>query len=436
MGKAIANEAGFPKNGTQREKANYVASRLPEAARTYSLKTGSGSVLSQWKVLIPRYLDALAKKLWGGGDRENAAELKSGGTGNCGEWSYAFSEMLASAGVESQVVFADKSPKPGSSWKFSGTDTAVLVEERDPSGRVFKRIYDPFRTGYSSKEKQPHASWLPVWTDVPLTEDDMTEAEKKALRKTWLKDLIKKKYLKSSGNQNLIEHEVTEEHKKPKCYLIGKVTHEEDGSPATEVTVTIRGEGFETSLAPQGDGDFTDVLKPGSYTVSITLPNGVPGPSAELTLKAGDKERLSFTVPKSVELPPYLGKWNGQARVVKSSSPEIVGRVQPFEMEIVPAENGVTVIIPTASEVKVPPQVTTNAGGNHVRLDYSGPAPWFPQNEVMTTKLVWWLDVTADKNRLTGELYSHAETTIHMPGIPTEPGKAEVLFSLDLQKQN
>ena len=107
LGKAITKEARFPKNGTPREKARYVASRLPEIASAYNLSAGTGSIISSAVVGIVRKVDDFARLVWGGGDKENAAPLKSSGTGNCGEWSYAFSEILDGARLHNPNPFCN-----------------------------------------------------------------------------------------------------------------------------------------------------------------------------------------------------------------------------------------------------------------------------------------------------------------------------------------
>ena len=119
LGRAIANESGFPKNGSDIEKARYVYGRLDKIADVYDLEAGSGLPLSQAVIGAYRF----------GSDPEGADSMKGAtGWGNCGEWSYAFSEILGGAGVPSRMVFAD-TKKTGSSWGHGGTDTTVIVEE-------------------------------------------------------------------------------------------------------------------------------------------------------------------------------------------------------------------------------------------------------------------------------------------------------------------
>jgi hypothetical protein len=104
LGKTIKNEPGFPVTGSDLKKARYVFSRLPEIVSTYGLKAGSGYPLSNIVIGLSRLYS------WAFPDPENADALKGYfGWGNCGEWSYAFSEMLAGAGVLNRVAYGDKS---------------------------------------------------------------------------------------------------------------------------------------------------------------------------------------------------------------------------------------------------------------------------------------------------------------------------------------
>lgn len=433
MGKAIGEEAGFPKNGTPREKARYVASRLPEIARSYQLSAGTGSVISSAVVGIVRKADDFARLLWGGGDKENAAPLKSSGTGNCGEWSYAFSEILDGAGVDNQVVFGDDNPEPGASSKFTGTDTAVLVQERDPSGRLTSRIFDPFRSAYHNTEtRRPSEKTAAEWNDLPLSDRDKTDADKKSGRETWKDDLIGKKHVKDAGNELVIDFGEGKADTKEKGFILGKVVHEGDGSPATEVTIMIRKEGFENSLAPQGNGNFTAAVPPGAYQVVVLLPDGKEAASATPTIEVGEKEKLELTVPKTEEeQPSYLGHWNGTAKVIRSSVSGTVGTVGPFDMDVVLGPEGLE--FSSQGQTKIPAGSKTQIDGNHIRLDFAGKPPWMPDNEAFATTITWWMDVTADSNRMTGQMFSNAKTVSTLPGVP--PAEAEFLISLDLRRQ-
>src|SRR5205823_868464 len=94
LGKAITKEPGFRAAGSDVEKARFVFSRLPDIATTYNLRAGNGGPQDQLTILKNR----------AGNDPENADSLKVAGVGNCGEWSYAFSETLGGAGVTSRAA--------------------------------------------------------------------------------------------------------------------------------------------------------------------------------------------------------------------------------------------------------------------------------------------------------------------------------------------
>jgi hypothetical protein len=130
LGKAITKDPGFPAKGSEAEKARFVFSKLPEIARKYSFEAGSGGLLSNTVIGVCRMK----------GDPEGADSLKGwSGWGNCGEWSYAFSEMLGGAGVQSRVAYGDKKGGTGYSAGHGGTDTMVVVEERTPDGAISRR---------------------------------------------------------------------------------------------------------------------------------------------------------------------------------------------------------------------------------------------------------------------------------------------------------
>lgn len=194
LGKAITKDPGFPAKGSEAEKARFVFSKLPEIAKRYDLEAGSGSLASQAWIGLGRF----------GSDPENVGGLKGcAGWGNCGEWSYAFSEVLGGAGVESKVAYGDKSGGTGAGLGHGGTDTMVIVMERTPDGALSRRVFDPFRAAFHGKDWRPTAGTVPVWTDRPLTDNDKLPRD--AGRTSWQSDpLISKPFIKDANSQDLL----------------------------------------------------------------------------------------------------------------------------------------------------------------------------------------------------------------------------------------
>lgn len=192
LGKAITNDPGFPAKGTDVEKARFVFSKLPEIAKKYDLEAGSGMPLSQAVIGLGRF----------GSDPEDAGSLKGcTGWGNCGEWSYAFSEVLGGAGVQSRVAYGDKSGGTGASLAHGGTDTMVIIEERTPDGAISRRVFDPFRAAFHGEDAKPTAGTVAVWTDRPLTDKDKLPRD--ADRTSWQSDpRIKKPFIKDATSES------------------------------------------------------------------------------------------------------------------------------------------------------------------------------------------------------------------------------------------
>lgn len=186
LGKVIMREPGFPASGSPVEKARYVFSRMADAASTYGLKSGSGGIVSNTVIGLYRLTN----------DPEGAECLKGAvGWGNCGEWSYAFSEILDGAGVVSRVAFGDSAGGAGASMGFGGTDTMVIVEERSPDGKLSRRVFDAFRAAFESGKEQPTAESLKDWGDLPLTDgdrwqDETTTSWQSVLGKPFIKDAV------------------------------------------------------------------------------------------------------------------------------------------------------------------------------------------------------------------------------------------------------
>ena len=142
LGKAMSEDPGFPHGGSDVQKAEFIFLHMGVVANKYGLKAGSGAGPRAWVIRVDRNFT----------DPENADSLKGcTGYGNCGEWSYAFSEILGGAGVVSRPVFAAKTcTRDAKDDKFTDTDTTVIVEEVLPNGTVSRRVFDTFRAAYHS----------------------------------------------------------------------------------------------------------------------------------------------------------------------------------------------------------------------------------------------------------------------------------------------
>jgi hypothetical protein len=192
LGKAITKDPGFPAKGSEAEKARFVFSKLPEIARTYDFEAGSGGLMSNTVIGVCRMK----------GDPEGADSLKGwSGWGNCGEWSYAFSEILGGAGVESRVAYGDKKGGTGYSAGHGGTDTMVIVEERTPDGAISRRVFDPFRAAFHGTDDRPTAGTVAAWSDRPLTDNDKLPRD--AGQTSWQSDpRINKPFIKDATSQS------------------------------------------------------------------------------------------------------------------------------------------------------------------------------------------------------------------------------------------
>src|SRR5712691_8065895 len=185
LGKQIARNSDFPANGSEIDKARYVFSQLPVVAKKYTLSAGDGGAGSL-AILWDRVT---------GDDPENADSLKTRGYGNCGEWSYAFQEMLTGAAPKSasRVIYGDKKEGPGHSIGFGGTDTTLIVEERTADGEISRRVFDAFRAGFHGKNGTATDDSIKNWSDRPLTDDDQLPRD--ANSKSWQK-VVGKPYVK------------------------------------------------------------------------------------------------------------------------------------------------------------------------------------------------------------------------------------------------
>lgn len=192
LGKAIAQDSDFPATGTDIEKAKYIFSHLPRIASKYDLKMGNGGLWSSFVIGVTRM----------GNDPENADPLKTYPYwGNCGDWSYAFSEVLHGAGVKNRVAYGDSSSSQGYSKMFTGTDTMVIVDDVAPDGKVSRRVFDPFRAGYSSNTYQPTDETIKQWSDIPLSDSDKWQNETNIY--SW-QTIVGKPFVKDASTQALL----------------------------------------------------------------------------------------------------------------------------------------------------------------------------------------------------------------------------------------
>lgn len=438
LGRAIAKEPAFPKNGTDIEKAGYVVSRLPEIAKVYKLSASTGG--ASFTVGIARGLDYI-KSWWGGEDKENAAALKWTGKGNCGEWSYAFSEMLGGANVPNRVFFADTDPGQGHSAKFIGTDTAVVVTQKTSTGQYQRRVFDPFQAAYNNeKTRQPTDDSVKMWNDLPLTDQDVTEEDKKRFKVSWQQGLIRKPYLKDAVTEKPLSELMGEgpPSSQEKGFLLGKISFQEGQTPAGGIAVEISGERTQSKLTSQNNGTFTAVLPPGDYKVTALLPSGEAGSSAAITIKNGEKTPVELVLVLSQEssdrekTPLYFGSWEGNAKVLDSSQKQLVGTLQPYEIQINQTPQGI--------ELKNrfglfgnPAQYTTTAEENHLKIAYDGPSAPFSVGAVKV-HLSFQLDVTADPDKLKGQLSVTSKGEMTLPQQRNEATEY-FLTSLNLDRK-
>lgn len=396
LGKAIILEPGYPAKGSDVEKARHIMSRLPAIAQKYNLRAGSGGVFSQAAVGIARFVDNVMQAL-GRGDPENAATLKSAGVGNCGEWSWAFSEILTAAGVTNKVIYADNSSEKGASLAHTGTDTAVLVVDLDKDKRPVNRVFDPYQAAfYDPKKRQPTADSVALWTDLPMTDADQSPQDRKSIKAVWQKQVVKP-FIKDAVTQDLLfESNDAELFKKGR--IIGILLNESDSSPAGGVEVSIQGEKEATKLTTQRNGQFTTALEPGVYQIIVA---SLAGPvTAEVKLEEGAVERLTLKISPPAE-ESVFGRWSGWAKVIRSSEPKAVGVVEPYELEITPLGNSVQLKNPRVGVIGKPAGYKTSLEENHLAVQYSGEHVSIPG--LPPAHIEYSLDVEVEGDRLSGK---------------------------------
>jgi hypothetical protein len=197
LGRAMQHMPGYPAKGSDIEKARFVAAKMGAVAQKYNLKPGTWHNAT---LAISRYC---GKK-----DPEGAGPLKTEKVGNCGEWSFAFYNILQGAGLKSgsQVIFGVKAipftstPVPYGEKFFWGADTAVIVEEADAQGRRSRRVFDIFNAARNGRDGIPTDASLKDWSDKPLTESDRWADESEASWSSRLGDAT----VKSGDTQELI----------------------------------------------------------------------------------------------------------------------------------------------------------------------------------------------------------------------------------------
>jgi hypothetical protein len=190
VGRAIADEPGFPRTGTQIEKAKYVYGRIPAVAGAYGLQANRGTAADNALVGAGRFND----------DPEGTGALKTTGVGNCAEWTYAMLEMLGGAGVEATPYFADSTRENGASLGFNGTDTSLYVNERTSDRKVSRRVFDAFRACHHGTGGRPTTESLEEWGDRPLTDVERLPQDQGIC---WLQQ-VKKPYIKSAFTEELL----------------------------------------------------------------------------------------------------------------------------------------------------------------------------------------------------------------------------------------
>lgn len=228
LGVAISREPGFPRRGTDIQKASYVFDRMREAVSQYGLRAAQASGTDDVRVAAGR--PEIAKpagtlagaavgaklgtpggligvgagavlggaagyfagdRLSGGDDPENNGGFKRSGLGNCGEFSYAFQSVLGGAGVDATVIYADSQANPGASKTNAGTDTALYVSQQLPKGERLpgnppqsRRVFDWYRDTLHRQRGDSDRSWM----NVPMTPADRRKSE--ADTDTWLQVLL------------------------------------------------------------------------------------------------------------------------------------------------------------------------------------------------------------------------------------------------------
>jgi hypothetical protein len=199
IGKALSGEPDFPHRGTDSEKASYLMKRIPDIVSKYGLRAGADFPRSFYTgpiVALGRLHDPV--------DAEDVAALKKFGWGNCAEFSEAFQEMMKGAGMpNSTVVYADNKGGEGYSPGFGGTDTAVMLEEPGPNGKLVRRIFDPFRAIFHSSElinPPTLEESIKQWSDLPMSPSDVRNGDKERGLKPW-QTRLGKDFVKAQGSE-------------------------------------------------------------------------------------------------------------------------------------------------------------------------------------------------------------------------------------------
>lgn len=441
LGQAIRQDPGFPKKGSETQKADYVMAKLPLIAQYYGLTAGSGSVPSQAVIGIGRAWDWVHEKVGGEPDPENTGSLKGvTGLGNCGEWSWMFSEILTGAGVNNSVVFADSNPDPGHSSTHGGTDTAVMMMEKTPSGRPIRRIYDAYQAAYYHDSGKPDDTSVKLFTNLPMTPADMIAEDKVQQhppKPIWLYE-VKKPFVKDAKTETVIDE--PEQKVARLGRLKGMVKNTVDDTAVAGATVEISGpNGFSQVLVTQSDGSFSAGLNAGDYTVTVTGPG--KGSTAAITIQWQELATVALTVTPddpgtatATAPPSFVGAWEGRAKILKSTYAKDVGLIGPYSLTIAQAGGGVTITFPT-NAAGIPTNFKTKDTGATLHVDYSGPA-LLPAVPFITTTIVFSLNVTASTDdRLTGILSTTAKSDYAHPQLGTSSSTFTMEVALNLKRK-
>jgi hypothetical protein len=135
-----------------------------------------------------------------------------------------------------------------------------------------------------------------------------------------------------------------------------------------------------------------------------------------------------------------FGKWSGTGRYIKyDANPplkiDIIGRTEPFEIEITP--NGDGVILNTERGViGDPSQYHVQLGANSLYVEYTGPNPFgIPIPNATTTYFMSFVfNITTNENMMKGNFSSKNTTKVvyHIPDLEIPESNVEIYYELNL----
>jgi hypothetical protein len=184
----------YPKNESELKRALFILEKMDILAKSYNL---SATDVNDIRSIDLKSLKAFAfdyglKGLAGdllanlpdyvlGDTADIFADLKGDrplriwGSGRCGNWSYAFKQILDGAGIKNaQVVYGaykDKSISKSSSWGFGNTDTAVRIKDDEND-----KILDIFRLIWLNKPVYKKAIDAKEWLTNHAEKDELRDA--------------------------------------------------------------------------------------------------------------------------------------------------------------------------------------------------------------------------------------------------------------------